>query len=346
MSSKKKTVPESDPVSDDETKLMAKIRQNLSGKLDKISNLTMLRFIRGFVHAEKPDEKSQEMLGKFADWREKEKIDQIVQMKIDYADIVAESWPTGVHGFGKKGHPVYIEQVGMIDPPTLYKRGLDFQKILPIHIQTMEGLCSLKERLSEQKGTIIYKHIVILDLKGLGTKHMSSTFTTPLKMLVDIDQYFYPETLHKMIVVNAPFIVKALWSIVRPWLDPITQDRIEWGNERLEIHIDKDMLPRFLGGTCKCSDGKCLRVPFSSGREESKKKETKPNENSVKKDDQLKDQQQTQVQTQQPQQPLPQQQQQQQQQQQPQQEQPQQEQPQQQQPQQQQEQQNALSPAC
>jgi len=267
-----KKLDEDTPIMESEKKLMKIFRERDTLKrLENINDYTLLRFIRGYSHMEKPDEKAQEMLEKFMDWRDKMNVDVIVRSKIPWTQDVLDAWPSGLHGFGKLGHPVYIERVGMIDVLSLLSRGLDITKIMPVHIQVMESLVALTDKMTAERGKLLYKRIVILDLKGFGMKHITKPFYGPLKGLIDVDQYFYPETLYRLIVVNAPFLVQALWAIMKPWLDPITQSKIVWGNDKLEKYIDKTDIPRFLNGTCKCKDGKCLRTTFFSGKETDEK---------------------------------------------------------------------------
>lgn len=117
-------------------------------------------------------------------------------------------------------------------------------------------------------GKTYYKHIVILDLGGFSMSHMGSTFRGAMHQMVDIDQNFYPETLYKMFVINAPFVFKAMWKLVSPWLDPITLQRISFGDDKINEFIDENNLPSWIkGGKCKCAEGKCCvgGVPFLSG---------------------------------------------------------------------------------
>lgn len=44
--------------------------------------------------------------------------------------------------------------------------------------------------ISEKQGRPIYKHIAILDLAGLGRKHVSSDFYQPMKKMIDIGSRF------------------------------------------------------------------------------------------------------------------------------------------------------------
>jgi len=69
-----------------------------------------------------------------------------------------------------------------------------------------------------------------------------------------------------MIVCNAPWVFKLVWKLVRPWLHPITREKILVGSDNLRKYIDEDQIPAFLGGKCKCAAQKCLEVPFEDGR--------------------------------------------------------------------------------
>jgi hypothetical protein len=48
----------------------------------------------------------------------------------------------------------------------------------------------------------------------------------PISVVLRDVYRFYPESMHKMYVVNAPWVFKAIWAVVRPWLHPITQSKI------------------------------------------------------------------------------------------------------------------------
>ena len=96
-----------------------------------------------------------------------------------------------------------------------------------------------------------------------------------------------------MFIINAPFVFRAVWAMVKPWLHPITKERVRssflfaWQvhlgfsasfltrsifmfgfyfcssqiqlvgdnyKEKLLDLIDADQLPTELGGTCDCSN--------------------------------------------------------------------------------------------
>jgi len=215
------------------------------------------------------------MMGTYLTWGEEKKVDEIGRTVYPKTDIFDQLWPTGVHGVSKTGHPVYFERVGKMEPSKI-DENFTIDEILLFHIQKMENLCRVKEKMYSDTGKRIYKHIAVLDLDGLGMKHTSKKFYGPLKQFIALDQDKYPETLYCMVILNAPWIFKALWAIASPWLDPITRQRFLFGPEALFQQVDKEELPRWLGGTCQCEGGKCLRVPFRSGKESKDRKESAP----------------------------------------------------------------------
>lgn len=43
-----------------------------------------------------------------------------------------------------------------------------------------------------------------------------------VKLIVNILQYNYPETLSVALILNAPMLFSACWAVIKPWLDPVT----------------------------------------------------------------------------------------------------------------------------
>ena len=66
-------------------------------------------------------------------------------------------------------------------------------------------------------------------------------------------------------VINAPMIFSAVWAIIKGFLDEKTRSKIIIkGTDYLETileHVDKENLPKFLGGTCECEGGCLKRQP-------------------------------------------------------------------------------------
>lgn len=90
-------------------------------------------------------------------------------------------------------------------------------------IRDMEYIVRRKMRLSIDAGCSRYKHVSILDFSGFGTKHMGAQFRKPMKEVLDQLQFYYPEVVKKLYVVNAPMIFRMLWRMVKPWLHPVVR---------------------------------------------------------------------------------------------------------------------------
>lgn len=222
---------------------------------------TVTRFIRGYAREKEPIEETLKRFKECVDWRAKSGADTVLD-EPDDGEFMSEmkafktKWPTGIYGRGKHGRPVYIEQTGLVEPGEVFDK-YPQEKIDRFHVYQMEQINAFKARLSEQYGKTFYKAIIVVDLTGFGTKHMGSKLRGPMKAMMHIDQHYYPESLHRMIVINAPWAFKMLWKIVRPWVHPLTQERIKFGKEHLWDHVDPHQVPTWIEG------GKGRDVPYT-----------------------------------------------------------------------------------
>ena len=227
--------------------ILAAMRSQFAGRLEHVSENTLIRYIRGYKDDPHPKEKALEMLGRMLTWRETEHVDELVKTTLPKGDVFKRIWPSGVYGHGKQGHPILVTRVGQVDGSKLTKE-FSMDEVTKFHIQEMESLDRHKDEASKLHGRRIYKHVAILDLKGLGMSHLGSKFTDPLKKFIHIDQDYYPETLHVMIIVNGGLLVKTAWKLASGFLDPLTKERIKFGNQHLQEYIDHDQLSTIYGG--------------------------------------------------------------------------------------------------
>jgi hypothetical protein len=68
----------------------------------------------------------------------------------------------------------------------------------------------------------------------------------------------FPESIWKIYVVNTPMIFRAIYGIVRPWIHPITQAKVNIiGSAKDacktmgEHGFKEESIPKFLGGKCE-----------------------------------------------------------------------------------------------
>lgn len=79
-----------------------------------------------------------------------------------------------------------------------------------------------------------------------------------LVTIMKLDQDNYPETLYKMVIVNAPRMFSMAWGAIKSFLDPNVQAKIviksNNGIDELTKYIDRAKIPDFLGGGCPSAD--------------------------------------------------------------------------------------------
>ena len=97
----------------------------------------------------------------------------------------------------------------------------------------------------------------ILDANGIGITSLFGPIKGFVKLASDIGQDYYPEMLGKMTIVNVGFLFRAVWSMVKAFIDPKTQNKINllkstYKDDLLAL-IDEENLPSFFGGKCTCS---------------------------------------------------------------------------------------------
>ncbi|XP_031474672.1 phosphatidylinositol/phosphatidylcholine transfer protein SFH9-like isoform X2 [Nymphaea colorata] len=222
--------------------------------------------MRRFLKARKFDiEKTIHMWGQMLQWREEYGADSILQdFVFGELEKVLQYYPHGYHGVDKDGRPVYIERLGKINLNELTSI-TTIDRYLKYHVQEFEKAVSQKfPACSVAARRHIDTTTTILDVHGVGANHFSKTAYELISGMQKIDGDNYPETLHRMLIVNAGRGFKLLWHTVKGFLDPGTAAKIHvlgsrYQSKLLEF-IDSSQLPAFLGGSCTCaSEGGCLR---------------------------------------------------------------------------------------
>jgi hypothetical protein len=217
-------------------------------------DLYLLRFLR----ARKFDlVKTMEMFKKFLQWRVEKQVDNLREnFQIQNLIAIKKVYPHGYHRTDKIGRPVYIELYDKTDVKELFKITTE-ENMVNYYIKQYERqmkyifpACSaVVKRPVEQSCTI-------LDANGIGIGALIGPIKGFLKLASSIGQDYYPEMLGKMTIVNVGFFFRAIWTLVKSFLDQKTQDKISllksnYKEDLLKL-VDEDKLPQFFGGTCTC----------------------------------------------------------------------------------------------
>lgn len=239
----------------EEEELLVKFRHNIESSIGDLLNPRYDDYyLRRFLRARQHDlEKGQEMFLNHLKWRKDFGTDTILE---DFVYEERESflalYPQGYHKVDKLGRPIYIQHLGQINMKAM-KNVTTEDRMIRFHVQEYErALKYIFPACSKTRGMHISQTLAIMDLKGVGLRHLSGDVKRILSEITTIDQNNYPETLGKTLIINAPTVFRAIWAIVKPMLDPRTLAKIEvCPSDYLPIltkWIDIDNIPAYLGG--------------------------------------------------------------------------------------------------
>ena len=222
-------------------------------------DLYLLRFLR----ARKFDlEKTTLMFKKFLNWRITEKVDDIRE-NFDFNEVleVKKVYPHGYHKTDKKGRLIYIELISKLDVSGLFKITTE-ERMIKYYIKAYERQMKLMfPACSAVVKTPVEQSFTILDLNGIGISHVVGKTKSFVKLASDIGQDYYPEMLGTMFLLNTGFFFKAVWALVKSFIDPKTAAKIQMlgSSYKSELYkwADPENLPTLVGGTCTCLCGLC-----------------------------------------------------------------------------------------
>ncbi|KAI8364117.1 CRAL-TRIO domain-containing protein [Blakeslea trispora] len=169
-----------------------------------------------------------------------------------------------LHKVDREGCPIYIERLGLHKAKEIAKH-CQTEEVQEYHIGCNEFLHRvIMKDCSKAAGRHINRETIIFDCTGMGWHQLHMPALNFIRAIADCDQQYYPETLNKFFLVNAPGAFVYVWKIVKAWLDPGTIAKIQIlgadYKEALLKQIAPENLPSFLGGECTCDhmDGGCV----------------------------------------------------------------------------------------
>lgn len=169
--------------------------------------------------------------------------------------VYLKQYPQTCVGYCKSGHPVYFSKPGQLSV-----NGLEcvttIQGVLNYHwhdmVHNFGGM--LKKTMDAKDGCSRFECVCIIDLSGLTAAKLSKRALNIVKIQSQIDSLCFPETLNRMIVINAPGFFSVTWRLIKGWIDARTANKVEiyssrkkWEKRLVEL-IERDNLPSDYGG--------------------------------------------------------------------------------------------------
>jgi len=236
-----------------EQNLLRQLRRRYQGRDDAISDDYALMLIRGWRGEKDAEEIIIKEYGRLLDLRKEHKIDEILDSPTEGYQEFNRNLECGILGTTKTGTPVYYERTGLCEPKSMKNLGYDTAQ--RCHLRLQEEIRVRKAIQSRKLGRRMFKHVVVLDMKGFGFRHLSPEVVRKMRAVMALDGEIWPGALKKVIVVNTPWLFQKAWSIAKATLHPATIEKIEIvGSKKADILdsltrlIDIHNIPSFLGG--------------------------------------------------------------------------------------------------
>ena len=221
-------------------------------------------FLLRFLRARKFDlQNTLKMFTNYLDWVKSVDLKRIVNTNYPYTKEILKAYPKAYHKTDKLGRPIYFEIISLVNFSEVMKY---CNEDILIEMTIKDNELYLHNRLpacSKVAGKPIEQSLSILCAKDV-----SLAFTIKVKKIIqkntNISQDYYPEMLGNLFIINTGIVFRAIWNLVKGFIDEKTKRKIAMlGSDYLDVlkkHIDMENLPTFLGGKCTCShvDGGCL----------------------------------------------------------------------------------------
>jgi len=207
---------------------------NLQAEIDKLDDSMILRFLRA---RKWKLEDSYNMLMEALVFRssfQERGVDCITEDTVENELKCGKSF---FHGSDKEGRPICVVRTRKHDSS---QRDLDEAQRYIVYVMETG-----KELLPEGIETCT----LIFDMSSFSTKNMDYPLC---KFMVEMFQKYYPESLSKCFILNAPWMFMGIWSIIKHWMDPYTVSKINFvKSKQLLDYISPEQLLTTYGGHSK-----------------------------------------------------------------------------------------------
>mmetsp|Transcript_5540 Transcript_5540/g.10770 ORF Transcript_5540/g.10770 Transcript_5540/m.10770 type:complete len:292 (+) Transcript_5540:81-956(+) len=197
---------------------------------------------------------------KIAEWREEANYQNFLKEKLEHFDKFHSAWPNAIFGTDDYGHVLTGFQLEQLDVEALAAIGGDHMVLL--QGQKMRALFEYKRNMSKERGGVQrYKHSAIMDLQGFKMSMLAGQKRQILQRLLDVGSHYFPEQMWKIYLINTPLLFRGVWTMVKPWLHPITVAKVQMLGKvesakakMMADGVPASALPKWCGGISTGTD--------------------------------------------------------------------------------------------
>lgn len=210
------------------------------------SKLVLLRYLRANKFSVA---KAKAHILRNIEWRAEMNVKELINMHpseilgCDVQDVM-QLFPHWQSKFDRDGRPILYKQYGERFDATRIKEMSSMDALAKYHIWEQEACMRLCYEQSHETGYIIETVTGVVDVGGLQLSQLSRDLLAVIKIVAEIDQNQYPETMGQTFVINTSSVFPVVWRMVKPWLDPVVAGKIhllgkpeEW-TPLFDEHID------------------------------------------------------------------------------------------------------------
>ena len=133
-------------------------------------------------------------------------------------------WPTWVCGRDAWGHLVVVERLGRVDFDRLLAMPVD--AILRLRMDALDALQRRSARPRPGRPRV-YKCVFLVDCRDCSYVDVARRETVRVTAAyARLTERMYADAVWKNVIVHAPAVLRATWSLVDPLLDPETRELI------------------------------------------------------------------------------------------------------------------------
>ena len=201
--------------------------------------------------------------------------DLCAQPVCPFADKVATFYPERMHGVDKEGRPLIVGAAGRISLSAYHAAELPLEAAYIVQAYKRELLRRSAVEASVRLGRRVTNLAVVSDLDGFTIAHRIGIPWVRNQAFIDAN--FYPETAGIVLVLNAPGFFSWIFSILKSFIDPPTQEKIHILSSHYHSAVQQRLLPEWTprewGGQCSHCVGACLPVNLTVDDREEKQRQ-------------------------------------------------------------------------